>query len=141
MTSLVLFLLLGSAKADILTGTYVGTTAAGVECQITLNSKYYFPDEKHPLSEKLNVTLNGLNWDLAHPPMVDAEAGLIMFDHNQFHQILAVTDNGRKASQALVLKINHDVEPHPATAFTFIEQDYIDSSKSYKVDCSDLIKQ
>lgn len=142
MKSIIIALLFvaGSAQADLLLGVFEGQTANGEVCKIQVNTKYYFPDQHHPLNERVSVTVDGLNWDLAHPPVLNVEAGTVTFDHNVFQQIVALDEVGRMGSEALVMKINHDVEPHPAIEFTHIVHDYRNASQSKKVTCLNLKK-
>jgi hypothetical protein len=137
---IVFFLFAGNAQADLLLGVFEGKTASGEACKIQVNSKYYFPDQKHPLNERVSVTVDGFTWDLSHPPVLNVETGTILFDHNVFQLIQPLDEQGRMGSEALVMQIDHDLDPHPATSYTYVLHDYRDASKSKKVTCLDLKK-
>jgi hypothetical protein len=104
---IVFFLFAGSAQADLLLGVFQGKTPSGEVCEIQVKSKFYFPDQKHPLNERVSVTVEGLNWDLAHPPALNLALGTVSFDHNIFQHIVPI-ENAVQASEALVMKIDHD---------------------------------
>lgn len=131
------FTLLLSVKsfAGIEIGKYQGTSEKGV-CNLEVLSYSYEGGVHHPLNERVAVIENGFEWTVKHPPVINEEAGKVRFDHNFFEAVLP-TPTGAKF---LKMTINHDVEPHAPTSYTFIEDNYKDSSKSMKEVCSNLVR-
>lgn len=134
--SIALALLASSTTfAGIETGKYEGTSEKGV-CNLEVLSYSYEGGVHHPLNERVAVVENGFEWTVRHPPVINEEAGKVRFNHNFFEAVLP-TPTGAKF---LKMTINHDVEPHAPTSYTFIEDNYKDSAKSVKEVCSNLVK-
>lgn len=124
-----------SSFAGLELGKYQGTSEKGV-CGIEVLSYSYENNMKHPLNEKVAVVVDNKEWTVKHPPVINEEAGKVRFDHNFFETVIP-TSTGAKL---LKMTINHDAEPHAPVAYTFIEDNYRDQSKSVKEVCSGLVK-
>lgn len=122
-----------TAQADLVTGLFKGTDADGHPCEINVVS-VGFEGERHPLNERVTVTLSGQEWKLAHPAEVNETKGKVRFNHNSFRGILP----NKMGAAFLRLNINHEAEPHAPTSYTFINDNYRDESKTQIVTCEGL---
>jgi hypothetical protein len=123
-----------NAHADILFGKMKGQDKNGQACEIEVLTKYYTDNTPHPLNERISVKFEGSQWELAHPAVIKEADSQVRFDHSFFQQIIAKPTG----AASLVMAIDHEAEPHAATSFVMIDDNYRDASKSRKISCANL---
>lgn len=123
-----------TAQADIPTGLFTGTDAKGAECTVTVERIYFENNQPHPLNERAEVTFAGATWNLAHPAVISEDNAKVRFNHDQLLQILPTTTGAK----TLILKIDHNSEPHGPTELVYINDNYRNAAATEKVVCSGL---
>ncbi|MES3038983.1 MAG: hypothetical protein V4736_13840 [Bdellovibrionota bacterium] len=125
-----------TACAHMELGTYVGKTADGQACQMTVEKVYYENDVKHPLNERVAITVNNEKYLVGHPPVISVSEILASFDHDQFQGILP-TATGAKA---LVVKMEHTPTFEGPSAFNLISHEY-KANKREILNCANIVLQ
>lgn len=129
-TSLVSF----SAFAHVEPGTHTGKTSAGVECKMEAGVTYFENNAHHPLNERIKITVDGTEFTVGHPPIVDAQNEIVFFNHDMF-QGVSPTSTGAKALQVEMI---HTEEKEGAVSFTLIEN-FWKTGKKTSVVCESLV--
>lgn len=122
------------ASADIPVGVYTGKDAAGTACQVEVVNIYFENNQPHPLNERATVKFAGETWAVAHPTVISEEKSKVRFNHDQLLQVVA-TSTGAKI---LILKIDHDTEPHGPKELVLIDDNYKNAAATTKTVCSGL---
>ncbi len=131
----VLVLLVSSvAHAHLKKGTYAGALADGSACSFEVRDVRYANGLPHPLNERAEISAQGKTWVLAHPPLLDTEAGLVLFDHDR----LVGTEGVSGGGVAAVLRMSHEDGMDGPVSLTVLRHDYRDPSKNVRSICSKL---
>lgn len=126
--------------ADLDSGNYVGIDSEGRSCEISVGVVTFENGAKHPLNERVSVIVNQLEWKLSHPKVLNEQESKVRFNHNLFEGLVTTTRDLRFGAQYLKMTIDHDAKPHRPTEYLYINDDYRDASKSFKIECKNLVK-
>ena len=121
------------AFAHIEKGEHQGQTETGEVCSLNAGDGTFLNNQAHPLNERIEITIAGDKFTLAHPPVIDAEKGIAYFNHDQFHGVLP-TSTGAKA---VVVEMSHTEEKEGPSSYTLITHNW-KTNQSTKVVCSNL---
>ncbi len=121
------------AMAHVEPGKYLGKTPDGQECSMLAKETYFENNARHPLNERIKITVNGSEFTVAHPPIIDAAKAIAFFNHDAFHGVLP-TEGG---ARALVITMTHDQGKEGPVSFTLIENQWRERKKESLV-CRDL---
>ncbi|RYZ75277.1 MAG: hypothetical protein EOP05_08245 [Proteobacteria bacterium] len=130
VTSLVSF----SAFAHVEPGTHTGTTAAGTACSMVAGVTYFENNAHHPLNERIKITVDGTEFTVGHPPIIDADSDVVFFNHDLFQGIVP-TATGAKA---LIVDMIHSEEKEGPVRFKVIEN-FWKTGKKESVVCEALV--
>ena len=131
--ALVLSLVSFSAQAHVEPGKHVGQTADGKPCSMEAGITYFENNAHHPLNERIKIVVDGTEFTVGHPPVVDAENAIAYFNHDLFQGIVP-TSTGAKA---LVVDMIHSEEKEGPVRFTLIEN-FWKAGKKTSVVCENL---
>lgn len=132
----VLLLLPLMANAHVEDGVWIGKTNSGDSCEMTAVKTYFDGALKHPLTERVDLIVNGLNFTVQHPPVIDETKPEAFFDHDQFKGILPT----KTGAIALVLKMTHTKTYEGPAEYHLINHDYKAATSSV-IKCAGLIKK
>ena len=138
MTRLALLacLLATPAFAHIDEGTWKGTTADGKECSLVAGQQYFERDLRHPLNERIPVTVDGTAFTLPHPSSIDAAKAQVGFDHDRFHGLLP----NPTGADAIEVQMEHSESFEGPRSFTLIRHNW-KTRTSTSLTCSGLSLQ
>ena len=120
------------ALAHIEPGTWKGTTGDGKECSMAAGPTY-FDGTRHPLNERIAVTVGGKEFKVGHPPVLDFAQPKAFFNHDVFQGVLATATG----AQAIEIEMAHEAGKEGPVSFTFVDHAWkSDARVSYK--CSGL---
>ncbi len=131
-TLLALLLSPSFALAHIEPGTWKGTTASGQECSMTATATY-FEGNRHPLNERIGITVEGKEFKVGHPPVLDFAQPKAFFNHDVFQGVLA-TSTG---AQAIEIEMNHEEGKEGPVSFTFVDHAWKNDART-SLKCSGL---
>ncbi len=135
-------ILVGSfALADLDSGHYQGVDSSGLSCEILVGDVSFENGVKHPLNERVSVVVNGQEWSLSHPKVIDEESGKVRFNHSYFEATISTARDGKFGAQYLKMTIDHDAEPHRPKEYIYLNDSYRDSVSSTKIECKSLVKR
>ena len=123
-----------AAHADIPLGVFKGTDSSGKECQVEVVKIFFANNQHHPLNERAEILFGGETWTLAHPAVISESNSKVRFDHN-FLQQIQPTNSGAKV---LILKIDHNSEPHGPVELVIIDDNFRNAAATTKFVCSGL---
>lgn len=123
-----------AAQAHVEPGTHKGTTPDGKDCSMVAGVTYFENNAHHPLNERIKVTVDGVDFLVGHPPVVDAENAVAYFNHDLFQGILP-TNTGAKA---LVIDVVHSETKEGPDRFTLIENFWKTGKKTSFI-CQNLV--
>lgn len=106
-----------SALAHVEPGIHKGTTADGKECSMVAGETYFEKNTPHPLNERIKITVDGTEFIVGHPPIINAKEAVVFFNHDVF-QGLSPTSSGAKAIE---IEMEHTEQFEGPKSFTFIE--------------------
>ncbi len=132
--ALALIILSVPALAGVKAGTWTGTTADGKACSMTASETYFENSAHHPLNERIKMTVEGTEYVVGHPPIVDAATSTAFFNHDLF-QGLVPTATGAKA---LVIDMIHSETKEGPVRFTAIENKWRTGEKTSIV-CDNIV--
>ena len=124
------------AAAHVENGVWIGKTDSGDQCEMTAVKTYFDGVLKHPLTERIDLIVNGLNFTVQHPPVIDEAKPEAFFDHDQFKGIIPTT----MGATALVLKMTHTKTYEGPAEYYLINHDY-KAAISSVIKCAGLIKK
>ena len=104
------------ALAHVETGKYVGHTPDGKPCEMISDVMSFENGMHHPLTERVNVTMDGATFKLGHPPVIDAASATASFNHDMFQGIVATADGAK----ALQIDMVHTEQKEGPAGFTYI---------------------
>ncbi len=107
--------------AHIKAGTWVGTTASGDACQMTVGDQYFENDVIHPLTERIPLETNSVKFLVGHPAVIDAATATASFNHGLFQGITPIA--APRGAHAVEISMRQDAYEGPEK-FTFITHDY-----------------
>lgn len=134
VAALVLSVVSFAAQAHVEPGKHVGQTADGASCSMEAGATYFENNEHHPLNERIKIVVDGTEFLVGHPPVVDAETAVAYFNHDLFQGIVP-TSTGAKA---LVVDMIHTEEKEGPVRFTLIEN-FWKTGKKTSVVCENLV--
>ena len=108
------------ALAHVEPGTYVGTDEEGKECSMVAGSTYFEGGERHPLRERIKIVVNGQEFIVGHPPVLNFAESVVTFNHDAFEGVLAVA----KGAKALQVGMEHSEKFEGPTGFTLVTNDW-----------------
>lgn len=84
-----LFLTFASqAHAHIEPGTHTGVTPEGTPCTMIAGETYFENNLRHPLTERISISIDGLTYIVGHPSVIDSSTGQVSFNHDLFRGVL-----------------------------------------------------
>lgn len=113
------------AQAHIEPGVHTGKTADGQVCEMTVGNTYFDKNVRHPLNERIDITVNGDAFTVQHPPVISVTNKSAFFDHDHFHGVLP-TSTGAKA---LVIDMAHTDQFEGPVSFHLIIHAYKANSR------------
>lgn len=122
-----------SAMAHVEPGTYKGVGAKGEECTMTAGATYFEGNARHPLRERIAITVGGVEVIVGHPPVIDSSKALVSFNHDLF-QGLVPTNRG---AQALEIQMEHSEEFEGPRSFIFMDNTWKNDTR-VSVQCNNL---
>jgi hypothetical protein len=108
------------ALAHIEAGAHKGKTPAGEDCLMKVGRSYFNDNFHHPLNERIEVSVNGVDFVVGHPPVISVNQQIVYFDHDRFQGVKA-TPTG---AQGLEITMKHTATEEGPTEFHFITHDY-----------------
>lgn len=123
-----------TVQAHVETGPYEGKTATGETCRMVAGPMFFDGNLHHPLTERVTVTVDGVQFTLGHPPVVDAANAVAFFNHDVFQGVLP-TATGAKA---LVIHMDHSPAHDGPVGFTLIEN-FWKSGQKQSLNCGNLV--
>jgi hypothetical protein len=122
-----------AASAHVEPGTHAGKTADGTACSMEAGVTYFENNAHHPLNERIKITVDGTEFVVGHPPVIDADNAVAYFNHDLFQGIVP-TSTGAKA---LVVDMIHSENKEGPVRFTLIEN-FWKTGKKTSVVCESL---
>jgi hypothetical protein len=114
------------AMAHVEPGAHKGTGADGSACEMTAGATYFDKNTRHPLNERIEITVNGDTFVVGHPPVISVEQKSAFFDHDYFHGVLPTA----KGAKALVIKMQHSDTFEGPSEFSVITHEYRNDVRS-----------
>lgn len=108
------------AFAHIEPGVHKGTQADGTGCEMTAGAATFVDGLHHPLNERIEITVNGVNFVVGHPSILDAANDKVGFNHDLFEGIKA----NASGADAVVIEMVHTQEFEGPRSFKFIQNDW-----------------
>jgi hypothetical protein len=124
------------AFAKLEEGDYRGTDTDGNECGFEIKKVSYVDDERHPLNERVEIVVDGVNVVLAHPQTIDMEQGTVEIDHDKF--IGAIGVEGGIVAANLAIEHEEKEASETPTSLTLLRIDENDSSNNVTLVCEQL---
>jgi len=115
-----LFLSLTLAQAHVEPGPHKGKLTDGTECEMTAGKTYFDKNVKHPLNERIDISVNGETFVVQHPPVVSVADKAAFFNHDQFQGLLP----NAKGAKALVITMEHTDSFEGPSEFFVISHEY-----------------
>lgn len=107
-------------QAHIEEGPHLGKTPTGEICEMNAGKQTFVDNMPHPLNERIQVEINGVQFSLQHPPVINAAQGIASFNHDQFQ---AVTAN-KAGANAVIVEMAHTPDFEGPTSFTFVDHNW-----------------
>lgn len=114
------------AFAHIEPGVHAGKTADGTACEMTAGAATFADGLHHPLNERIEVAVNGVNFVVGHPSVLDAANDKIGFNHDLFEGIKP----NATGADAVVIEMVHTQEFEGPRSFKFIQNDWVKKTSS-----------
>lgn len=130
--------LAGFAQAHIELGIYKGVNAENQVCSFEVKEVTYRDNVRHPLHEKVRITVDGKDFELTHPPVLNIELGTVTAEQEVFTGTVGVA---RAAYGVQIVMGESDVSGHGPQQLYVLFNDYRDSTKNTKTVCSSLVHQ
>jgi hypothetical protein len=132
---LALSIVLSSAVsfAHIEVGTHEGATTLGNPCTMIAGEQTFLNNQKHPLNERIEVTVEGQKFEVQHPPVIELGTETAFFNHDAFQGVVA-TKTGAKA---LWIVMSHAEGNKGPVAYTLIDHNWKTGEKT-SVFCNNL---
>ena len=121
-----ILLLVSVAQGHVDPGLYKGTTPEGLQCSMLCHRTFFEGELKHPLTERVELTVNESRFVVQHPPVIDEKTKSAYFDHDQFKGVLP----NAKGAMALVVKMNHQGGTEGPSEFYLISHEYRGNERS-----------
>ena len=122
-----------SAQAHITPGVYQGTDDRGAICAMTVTEQFY-EGARHPLNERIRLSVDGEEYVVGHPPVVDAATDTAFFNHDLFQGIQGTSEGAR----ALVIEmVGSDESNRGPGSFQIITHKWRSNERS-SLKCSSL---
>lgn len=115
-----LILVVSLSQAHVAPGSHAGKTADGSACEMVAGKTYFDKNIRHPLNERIEITVNGETYVVQHPAVISVTDKLAAFDHDHFHGVLP-TKTGAKA---LVINMEHSDSFEGPSEYTVITHEY-----------------
>lgn len=122
------------AQAHVDPGTHRGQTPDGKVCEMVADVTYFEKSTPHPLNERIKITVDGAEFVVGHPAVVDFATTLVNFNHDVFHGVLPTP----KGAKALEIRMEHSPTKEGPTGFTLIENEWKSGAKTAFV-CENLV--
>ena len=114
------------AHAHVEPGTYKGVTADGKPCEMKSIRMYFENNVAHPLNERVEIEVNGQNFKVGHPPVIDSKTATAFFNHDMFQGVLPTS----VGADALEVTMVHTQEFEGPSAFTLISNNWKTGAKT-----------
>ena len=125
--------LASTAGAHVEPGTYVGKTPEGTACSMVAGKTFFEGGVKHPLNERISISVNGDTLIVGHPPVVDSNTGVVKFNHDLFQRVIATKTGAR----ALEIVMEHSDTFEGPRSFTWMDDSWTEKKRS-SIKCMDL---
>lgn len=134
----VLFLILGistTALAHVEPGVYQGKDSSGAACEMKVIETFFEGGMPHPLNERVRIQINGDEFLVGHPSVIDEAKSQVVFNHDRFQGVLAQ----KGGAKALIVGMSHATGSEGPTDFTVINHIWKAGDGS-SVRCLGLVK-
>lgn len=125
-----------STFAHVEPGVYQGKTESGATCEMTAIKTFFEGALKHPLTERVELVVNSITFNVQHPAIIDETKPSASFDHDQFK---GVAPNSTGAD-ALVMKMTHTKNYEGPMEYYLIKHNYKTNIASVEK-CANLVKK
>lgn len=130
---LLTLLISSSVFAHIKPGLWKGVDTTGQDCFMQVGAQTFVTGMAHPLNERIEVTIDGNNFSLQHPPVVSVEKSIVKFNHDLFESVLAT----KTGAAAVIIKMSHAEGFEGPTEWTTLNHTWSEEKAVTKV-CSQL---
>jgi hypothetical protein len=125
-----------SAEAHLKLGTYRGFEPnSGAPCALNVSAIRFEGGIRHPLNERVDITVEGRSWTLVHPARIDASSGKVLFSGATLEAAQGISGG----AEAAVLTMSHEEGKEGPQELILLQHDYRDESRSLKRVCSGLV--
>lgn len=123
------------AQAHIEPGTWKGTVNENANCFMEVGAQTYEGGLKHPLNERISITIGSINYSVRHPYSIDTTTGEVGFNHDLFEAVVPT----KTGAYALQIKMIHTDEFEGPSSLSVMEHNWKNDQKEI-VNCHDLKK-
>lgn len=134
--AVVLALATTPALAHVEPGIWKGTTADGKECSFHAGATYFEGGTRHPLNERISITVDGAEFKVGHPPVLDFKEPKAFFNHDVFQGVLP----SATGAKAIEIEMVHEEGREGPVAFTVVDHAWKTDERG-SVKCSGLSHQ
>lgn len=122
-----------TAFAHVEPGTYVGKTAEGKDCSMIAGRTYFAGELRHPLNERVELTVEGTLFLVGHPSVIDSAKGEVGFNHDLFQGVVPT----KTGAQALEVVMEHSEIFEGPKSYTFMDSKWR-TGESAAIKCDNL---
>lgn len=127
-----------SAFAHVEPGIFGGTTPNGFPCFFESKGTTHLGGVRHPLNERVTFMIDGAEFELGHPPILDEAAGTVRFNHDRFQGFRGIPGG----AISMIIEMAHpEGEEGRPESITVYSDDWKDATKSTKVVCLKVVRQ
>jgi len=111
-----------AAQAHIDPGTYIGTNDKGAGCSMKVIEQFYEGGLPHQLTEKIRIEIEGQEYLVGHPAVIDETADKVIFNHDRFQGLVPYGDTAAtRGAKALIVEMSHDPAHRGPTEFKVMD--------------------
>lgn len=132
-TLTILNLFSNTASAHVEPGTFSGKTPDGTDCFMVAGKTEFIDGLKHPLNERIPMTVGTMKFTVNHPTKIDSSKGTVTFDHDLFQGLLAT----KTGANAIEIVMEHSGTYEGPRSFTVMEDSWA-AKKQVTFKCLDL---
>ena len=131
--ALALIFMSTAALAHVEPGTYLGTTPEGHQCVMTAEATYFENNQRHPLNERIKITVGSRTFTVAHPSVIDSSKGTVGFNHDLFQGVVPTATG----AAALEIAMEHSETFEGPRSFIVMEDFWRDKRRE-SMKCDNL---
>jgi hypothetical protein len=121
------------ASAHIIPGTWKGVTSNNTNCFMEVGAQTFENNLKHPLNERIAITIGSVTYSIHHPYSINANEGSVSFNHDLFEAVVP-TNTG---AYALQIKMAHTDDYEGPTSLSVMEHNWKTNTKEI-FNCNEL---